>query len=84
MKYICITKYIHSFLISKYTKSFLITFLKSFLASWIWDSEPYLGSSEESNNQGIKVQFKRTFKIYSFLLKKSRQALLEIFLNAKY
>ena len=25
MKYICITKYIHSFTINKYTKSFLIT-----------------------------------------------------------
>ena len=54
-------------------------------------SEPYPGRSKESNNRGIKVQVKRTFKTYSFLpqnknknkdkQKKNRQVPLEIFLN---
>ena len=39
---------------------------------WICDSEPYLRWSKESNNQAVKVQFKRTFKSYSFLLQKKQ------------
>ena len=36
-------------------------------------SEPYLVKSEESNNQDIKVQVKRDFKSYSFLLPEEQQ-----------
>ena len=53
-------------------------------------SEPYIDRSTESNNQGIKVQVKRTFKSYSFLShtqnktnKKKRWTLLEIFLKVE-
>ena len=60
-----------SFLITKLTAyhwskplSVLDTSLDVYL---IFNSEPYLGISKESNNQGMKVQVKRTFKSYSFL-----------------
>ena len=47
--------------------------------------EPCLGRSKESNNQGTKMQIKRTFKSYTFCHdKKSREAPLEIFLNPEY
>ena len=85
------TKYTKSFLITKLTtghwskpKSTLDTSLRVHL---FFDSELYLCRSKESNNQGIKVQVKGTFKSYSFLSQKkqeSRQALLEFFLNPKY
>ena len=80
MKYIYITKYIHCFPINKYTEGFLITKLTTDLWSkpysaldislglyLFFDSEPYLGISNECNDQGIKVQVKKTFKSYSFL-----------------
>ena len=76
MKYICITKYIHCFTINKYTRKFLDnktynwrlvkTIVNNRHQPECHHSEPYLGKSEESNNQGIKVQVKRAFKSYSF------------------
>ena len=80
MKYTrIITKCIHCFTINKYTKSFLIT--KPTTDNWskpvnhrhqpgYHHSELYLGRSKESNNQGSKVQVKRTVKSYSFCHKK--------------
>ena len=75
IKYTCITKCIHCFTINKYTKSFLIT--KPTTDNWskpanhrhqpgCHHSELYLGRSKESNNQGTKLQVKRTVKNYSF------------------
>ena len=68
------TKYIHCFTINKHTKSLFITKIatdhwlktKSTLDTSLgvylfFDSKPYLGRSEESNNQGINVQVKKTF-----------------------
>ena len=43
------------------------------LYGWVSHSEPYLGWSKESNNQGIKVQVKRTFKSYSFSSRRKKQ-----------
>ena len=37
---------------------------------FFFDSEEYQGRFKESNNLGIKVQVKRTFKSYSFLSRK--------------
>ena len=70
MKYI----YIYTFTINKYTKSFVITKLTT--DNWskpvnhrhkpeCHHSKMYLGRSEESNNQGIKVYVKRTVKSFS-------------------
>ena len=47
--------------------------------NWPLNSEPWLGKSKESNNQGIQVQVKRTFRNYIFITKKSRSALHETF-----
>ena len=68
--------------------------LMDYLGVYIFfNSEPYLGRSKESDNQGLKVQVKRTFKSYSYLSqetkqtnkqtnkKKNRQVLLELLLN---
>lgn len=47
------------------------------------NSEPKLSKSKEFNNQGIKVQVKRTFKGFSFCHqkgnKKGRQALHDMY-----
>ena len=71
MKHISITKYIYCFTINKYTQNFLVkktstdhwskpqSILDTNLGVYLFfDSEPYLGRSEESNNQGIKIQVK--------------------------
>ena len=43
--------------------------IKNSLSVYLFlDSEPQLGKSKESNNQGMKLQVKRAFKSYSFLL----------------
>ena len=73
MKYICITNYIHSFPIKKYTKTTLIAknnwpSVKTIInprhqlsVYLFFDSKPYLGRSKKSTNQGRELQVKRTF-----------------------
>ena len=79
------TKYTKSFLITKLTtghwskpKSTLDTSLRVHL---FFDSELYLCRSKESNNQGIKVQVKGTFKSYSFLSQKKNKKVDKLYLN---
>ena len=48
--------------------------LMDYLGVYIFfNSEPYLGRSKESDNQGLKVQVKRTFKSYSYLSQETKQ-----------
>ena len=81
MKYISITKYalLHHKLVYKNflnNKTYYWPLVKTIInprhecrrVYIFFDSEPYLSRATESNNQGIKVQVKRTFKSYSFLL----------------